>query len=266
MVTGARRGEMCGLRWTDLDLDTGTISVEYSYWRGRSLDEDEGQGKVTGKLKKTKTKQKRRIALDEYTVALLRDHRSRVEERCAALGGKLPADAFVFSLAPDGSTPLIPRSVSQRYRRLATRIGLRSTRLHALRQYSATELIAAGVDVRTVAGRLGHGSGGATTLRVYAAWVDEADRRAAETIARIIPRPDPTRREPRSPYERIAAALRTAILDGDLRPGDPLPTVKELAAENGVSVGTAHRALATLAAEGLISVRRGSRAVVADRG
>src|SRR4051794_13467251 len=41
---------------------------------------------------------------------------------------------------------------------------------HALRHYSATELLAAGVDLRTVAGRLGHGGGGATTLRVYAAW------------------------------------------------------------------------------------------------
>jgi site-specific recombinase XerD len=47
-----------------------------------------------------------------------------------------------------------------------------------LRHYSATELIAAGVDVRTVAGRLGHGGGGATTLRVYAAWLAATDKKA----------------------------------------------------------------------------------------
>jgi site-specific recombinase XerD len=45
--------------------------------------------------------------------------------------------------------------------------------LHVLRRYSATELLTAGVDLRTVAGRLGHGGGGATTLRVYAARVQE---------------------------------------------------------------------------------------------
>jgi Phage integrase family len=68
--------------------------------------------------------------------------------------------------------------------RLARKLGLRSTRLHALRHYSATELIAAGADIRTVAGRLGHGSGGATTLKIYAAWVDEAGQRAATTHGR----------------------------------------------------------------------------------
>jgi integrase len=93
--------------------------------------------------------------------------------------------------SPDGSIPYVPRAITQRYRRIAIKLGLRSTRLHSLRHYSATELIAAGVDLRTVAGRLGHGSGGATTLKVYAAWFDEAERRAADTMASIIPRPVP---------------------------------------------------------------------------
>jgi integrase len=57
------------------------------------------------------------------------------------------------------------------------------THFHGLRHYSATELIAAeliaaGMDIRTVACRLGHGGGGMTTLRVYAAWLAEADQRA----------------------------------------------------------------------------------------
>ncbi len=45
--------------------------------------------------------------------------------------------------------------------------------------------LSAGVDLRTVAGRLGHGGGGATTLRVYAAWVSESDRRAAEILLAV---------------------------------------------------------------------------------
>ena len=64
-----------------------------------------------------------------------------------------------------------------------------NTYLHALHHYSATELIAAGVDVRTVAGRLGHGGGGAMTLRVYAAWLAAADKSAAGLLASRLPKP-----------------------------------------------------------------------------
>jgi hypothetical protein len=131
-----------------------------------------------------------------------------------------------------------------------------------LRHYSATELVAAGVDIRTVAGRLGHGSGGATTLKVYAGWVNEADRRAADTMATIVPKPVPAAIAPRGPYQVIAAALREQIRIGHLKPGDQLPTVAELAVANSVAVGTAHRALSLLRAEGLINVRRGQRATV----
>jgi integrase len=117
-------------------------------------------------------------------------------------------------------------------------VDMRSTRIHALRHYSATELLAAGVDLRTVAGRLGHGSGGVTTLRTYAAWVEQADRRAAETIAQIIPKPAPTPRV-RGPYETIAADLREKIMTGELKPGDQLPTIVQLAAQHTVAAGTA---------------------------
>jgi len=145
---------------------------------------------------------------------------------------------------------------------MATKLKLRSTRLHSLRHYSATELVAAGVDLRTVAGRLGHGSGGATTLKVYAAWVDEADRRAATTMANIMPKPVPVPLV-REPYEKIAESLRDDIHAGRLKPGDQLPTVVELAVANTVAVGTAHRAMALLKDEGLIDVTRGRRAIVA---
>jgi len=50
----------------------------------------------------------------------------------------------------------------------------------------------AGVDLRTVAGRLGHGGGGATTLRVYAAFVGASDRQAADILGSRMRRPDRT--------------------------------------------------------------------------
>jgi integrase len=136
----------------------------------------------------TKTHQQRRIALDDETIAVLREHVRRVDGRAAQLGLDVGREAYLFTLAPDASTPLQPDTATQRYERMAERLGIRTT-LHKLRHYSATELIAAGVDVRTIAGRLGHGGGGTTTLKVYAAFVNEADQRAAAVLAQRMTRP-----------------------------------------------------------------------------
>ncbi|RSM59462.1 site-specific integrase, partial [Actinoplanes sp. ATCC 53533] len=140
----------------------------------------------------------------------------------------------------------------------------------------ATELIAAGVDVRTVAGRLGHSGGGTTTLRVYTAWVSEADQRAAGSLAGRMPElpagietdgemtaiTTPVS-ETSAPYLRIADDLRAAIRCGALKLGDRLPTVAELAKRYQVAISTAHRAVATLTDAGLITVSRGVPATVA---
>jgi integrase len=252
MITGPRRGELSALRWRNIDFEQAVLWVHHS----------NAQTKSGIKEKATKTGQRRKIALGSHTVEWLAKHRELWERRCAALDCALTPDAFVFSPAPDGSIPYAPRAISQRYRRMAIKLGLRSTRLHSLRHYSATELIAAGVDLRTVAGRLGHGSGGATTLKMYAAWVDEADRRAADTMASIIPRPVPSI-APRGPYEVVAQSLREQIHAGHLKPGDQIPTVAELAAVNTVAVGTAHRAITLLKHEGFIQTSRGRRATVA---
>lgn len=251
MITGSRRGELCSLKWSHLDLERRVA------WMQKSRSDT----KAGAKDKSTKSNRSRRVAVDEYTTELLTSHREWMRGNCEQLGTRMAAEAYVFSDAPDGSTPLKPSSVTQRYRRLATRLSLRSTRLHALRHYSATELIASGVDLRTVAERLGHGNG-ATTLRIYSAWVSQADERAASVISDIVPRPDPTKRKPRGPYEEIAASIRNSIHDGTLVPGSELPTVAELAVTHDVATGTAQRALALLRTEGLIEVSRGKRATV----
>ena len=257
MVTGFRRGELCAIRWRHLDLAAGVLMLERSIGQrsGRTWEKD------------TKTHQHRRIALDPETLSLLSEHRQRCEDRAAALELAVSDDAFVFSLAVDGSEHLKPDSVSQRYTRLARRLDI-STTIHKLRHYSATELISAGVDVRTVAGRLGHGGGGTTTLKVYAAWVSESDQRAATSLfARLPSRPDAAvAQAPHSGggamYPRIAAELRAQIASGELPLGAQLPTHKQLAERHGVSVGTAHRVTALLSSEGLVEVSRGRRATV----
>ncbi|RTL61780.1 MAG: integrase [Pseudonocardiaceae bacterium] len=250
MTTGARRGEICAVRWPSLTLDQGRETV----WLRRAIRDENGV-LVEAPLK---THQQRRVALDAETAEILRDHRARCVERAAALGLELAADSFVFSGAPDNSTFLRPDGVTQRYERLAARLGIATT-IHKLRHFSATELIAAGVDPRTVAGRLGHSGGGTTTLKTYSAWVSEADQRAATGIrARMPQRPvvavgvDRARTSPRHPYERVAAAVAGQIDAGVLSSGVVAPSAADLAVEHGVSLATAKRGLGLVQDWGLL--------------
>lgn len=176
MTTGARRGELCAVQRGEVDLDAAVMVIRT------------GLKRIDGELvrRDTKTHQQRRIALDPETVTVLRELMARQDADAAQLMVTVRPDAFLFSPAPDASTPLIPDTATQRFDRMSRRLGINST-LHKLRHYSATELISAGVDIRTVAGRLGHGGGGATTLKVYAAWVSEADQRASEALGRRMP-------------------------------------------------------------------------------
>lgn len=259
MTTGARRGELCALRWSLVGLEPERAVI----WLRRAISHAE-DGWVEGDLK---THQQRRVALDPETAAMLVEHRDRCQARAEAVGLRLDKDSFVFSPEIDGCRFLAPSSLTQRYDRLAARLEIDTT-FHKLRHYTATELIAAGVDVRTVAGRLGHGGGGTTTLRAYTAWVSEADQRAARNISDRMPeRPsvDPIERakvDPQSPYERVAAQLRRDILAGALVEGNNLPSIKEIVAGHHVSAGTAHRAMELLKTWGLITSNRGRRAVV----
>jgi integrase len=190
------------------------------------------------------------LALDAETVAALRGHRQRCEERAASLGLELRPDAYVFSESPDGSTSKIPDSVTTRYERLAARLGIKTT-LHKLRHYSATELIIGGVDFRTVAGRRAYAGGGTTTLRTYTAWVSEPDQRAASGLGHSDAAAaagdrtaGPRAYRSAAPVRGRGRGSRAPGRQGELTPGSVAPTAAELVAAHDVSVATARRAVA----------------------
>jgi len=174
VVLGARRGELCALRWHHVDLDRGEVLLE------RGVVYVSRQPLID---KPTKTRSKRRLALDTSTVELLRAHRERSEQVARELGFTLPASAYVFSREPDGSRPLAPTLVSHQFAGLARSLGVRC-RLHDLRHLMVTYLISQGVDWRTAAGRAGH-AGPHMTLGTYAHFQPAQDRAAAELLAAL---------------------------------------------------------------------------------
>ena len=98
----------------------------------------------------------------------------------AEIGVEVPGDAFAYSPDPAGLEPWNPDTMTHRYRRYADMAGIRSS-LKETRHYSATQLLASGVDLNTVAGRLGHAEG-STTRKFYAQFTQNADQRAAAVI------------------------------------------------------------------------------------
>ena len=174
--TGMRRGELVALRWADVDLAEGTICV-----RAGLIVTDDGVVE-----KATKTDRVRVLSIGSSTVEALSAHKQRAEALARCAGGRLAKNAFVFASARPGSTEALrPDSVTQMFERLRRECGLEGLRFHSLRHFHATQLVAAGVDVRTVAGRLGHASP-AVTLSVYSAFLPVRDRDAADVIDRII--------------------------------------------------------------------------------
>jgi integrase len=104
MTTGARRGELCGLRWPHVRLDDGYVLIARSFvHRGRERRE-----------KDTKTHQSRRVALDGVTAEILAEHHARCEARAAACEAAVRPDGYVFSSAVDGRDPVLPDSLTRR--------------------------------------------------------------------------------------------------------------------------------------------------------
>jgi len=173
-LAGVRRGELCGLRWSDVDAEHGELLI------ARGVVAVPGRGLL---VRATKTHAVRRVALDAGTTGLLRVHHAQVQATAQAVGTTLVGESFVFSPAVDGSVPLRPDGITQRFTRLRERVGFKC-RLHDLRHFMVTELLTAGVDVYTVSKRAGHDSS-SVTLNVYAHVRPAQDREAAERIGEL---------------------------------------------------------------------------------
>jgi integrase len=117
---------------------------------------------------------------------LLARWRRQCRENALACGATLADSAFLFSPQPDGSIPRWPKDCNYALAAICHKLGIDGISFKdATRHFVATQLVGSGGDVRTVAGRLRHASP-AKTLDVYAAFLPERDREAAETIAGII--------------------------------------------------------------------------------
>jgi integrase len=154
LTTGMRRGELLGLRWSDVDLELARISVQQTLTAVH--------GKLATSSPKT-PRSRRAMALDPSTSTALQLHRHRQLEEQLALGIR-PEHNLVFT-REDGS-PVHPDRFSKWFDAHARAAGLPRIRFHDVRHTAATLMLAEGTHAKIVSERLGHASI-AITLDTY---------------------------------------------------------------------------------------------------
>lgn len=174
-ATGARAGEVCGLKWRDVDWPAGELVI------ARNVSTPTG-GLV---VKEKKERNPHRVGLDHATLEVLKAWRLECAEAALGWGVPLGPDAFVFARDGRPDIPWRPGTAGHRFIRLRAKAGLPHVQLRQLRHYVGTQLFAHGVDPVTVSHRLGH-KRRSTSMDMYAAWQPSNDRAAAELLGRLL--------------------------------------------------------------------------------
>ena len=174
-TTGARRGELLGLTWEDLDLEAGRLTIRRARVEvGREVVENA-----------PKTESGRRtIELDPATVAVLKHHSTRQKEERLAAGPGWQESGHVF--VDELGQPLWPGVVSRAFKALVKQTELPSITLHGLRHtYITVALLELGLPTSMVYKRVGHANE-AITLMMYTEWLPRHDQQAAVQVAGLV--------------------------------------------------------------------------------
>lgn len=161
--SACRRGELCGLWWSDIDWDAGTVTIR------RNLQYTPAKGIYAAAPKNGKV---RTVDVGPETLNLLRQLRAAQAQSCIS--------QWVFT-QEGSSEPMHPQSPTRYFMKFGKRYGIPDFHPHKLRHSSASIAITNGADVASVSERLGH-SDTAVTLRMYAHANEESIRRAGQTV------------------------------------------------------------------------------------
>ena len=161
IMTGMRRGEICGIKWSDIDFGAGTLSIR------RTVTSKKGGGVGIGDTKTTTSE--RTIILPPSVLTLLQE--KKVDAICE----------WVFPHYTNPSDPLHPDSAYGKLKTLLKNAELPLIRFHDLRHTFATQAMQGGVDAKTLAGILGH-TDASFTLDTYTHVTGDMQRNASTVV------------------------------------------------------------------------------------
>ncbi len=179
-TTGLRRGELAGLKWSDIDFERSLATISRAVVKLPS--------KVPF-VKSTKTGSVASISLSAKAIEALNLQRATQVKYKNTAGAMFDDQGFVFA-GPFGGVPS-PDAMSHAVRRIAARVGTSVRGVHAMRHSTASWMLRAGADVRTVQAVLRH-SAASTTLNTYAHEIEGAQASAVAHVdhyLEIVPKP-----------------------------------------------------------------------------
>ena len=174
--TGARRGELAGLEWQDIDFDNDTLTIARAYYY------DAQKKEYFTDTPKTHTS-RRSLKLPAHLMETLKQYKAWQDGQREILGGSWVDSDRLFTRW--NGVPMNPSAPAQYLAQLSKRTGIRKVSIHSFRHFNASALINSGVDVVTVQTALGH-STASTTLSIYSHAFSTAQTRAMEAIANVI--------------------------------------------------------------------------------
>ena len=177
LFTGMRRGELLGLKWSDVDFDNKILQVcrSLQYTKERGVFEDDTKNRSSERVMK----------LSQTAVNYLNAYKIYQIEQRLKVGDKWQNSGYIFT--NDIGEPINPNTISSWFSKFMNRHSdrLPYITLHSLRHTNATLQIAGGVPITTVAKRLGH-TNSTTTGKIYAHAIKSADEAAAETLENLL--------------------------------------------------------------------------------
>lgn len=176
VFTGMRRGEIVGLKWSDIDFENRRVFVRRSIYKPKN-------GKAQEKLPKTKGSI-RTISIPECLCKTLLEYRMHQDRHISFMGDAWKNLDYVFT-EEDGYV-MNPQTPTKQFSKFLKRHDIRHLKFHGLRHTSATLLLANGCDIKTVSSRLGHSDIETTGIYVHA--LESTDRTAANTFDSIMSR------------------------------------------------------------------------------
>lgn len=175
VYTGMRRGELCGLKWSDIDFNKCLINIqrEILYLPEIGIFEDT-----------TKTDQSKRIIkVADICFKLLKKHKVEQNKERIKVGDQWENGDFIFTQW--NGRPIHPDTLTAWFPKFLKKHDLPNVTIHSLRHTNASLMIMNGVNVTTVAKRLGH-SNASTTTRIYAHAIQSADEQAADILQDLL--------------------------------------------------------------------------------
>ncbi len=178
VFTAARRGELCGLRWSDIDGE--------ALWIRRSIYRYEGDSIA----KSTKGNRERRVMLSEQAKQALYLWALECMQVAEAAGITMADDPYILSKWPDSSQPVNPDTLTDVVSKAARAHGWAHIHLHSFRHYGATQMLAQGMNARDAAEILGHADGGTLLLNTYAHPTTERQKAAGAILGNLLTLPE----------------------------------------------------------------------------